>query len=208
MRKCRIYFLIVLTLISSSLINSLNNKNSNKINDIGKNVYNVYSSIITNVYLKYPNKKFNLVVIVNQTNYLNYSDKLFGNTKWDKAFKDNMGWKMDNATFFDYKNKKHLSRRILPKLTLQRDFILVSVYMIRHIFKKGVLGWEKFYRIFPDSGGYICFSEIGFNRNKDQAMLYFEMHRYGTIGQGGYLLLEKNNYGIWEIVSKEIYCSS
>lgn len=194
--------------IFPNFINCLNDKNSNKINDISKDEYEVFSSIIKNVYLKYTNKKFHLVVIINQTNYPNYSDTLFGKSRWDQGFKDKMGWKMDNATFFDYKNKEYLSRRILHKLTFPVNYILVSVDMIKHIFEKGVLGWEKFYRVFPDSGGYICFSEMGFNRNKDQAMLYFEMRRHGTVGQGGYLLLEKNNFGIWEIVSKEIFWSS
>ena len=59
-------------------------------------------------------------------------------------------------------------------------------------------GWEEFYKTYPASGGFISFSQVGFNPERSQALVYFE-HWCGRLcGSGIYLLLERSEEG-WKV---------
>jgi len=60
-------------------------------------------------------------------------------------------------------------------------------------------GWRNFYRRFPDSGGYMTASPVGFNGAKNRAMVYLG-HSCGALcGGGGFHFLERLN-GDWHEV--------
>ena len=60
--------------------------------------------------------------------------------------------------------------------------------------------WSKFYKKYPESGGYISLSNVGFNKSKDQALVYF-VHWCGMLcGTGNYVLLSKDESG-WKVDS-------
>ena len=63
--------------------------------------------------------------------------------------------------------------------------------------------WETFYKNYPNNGGLIFFSQVGFNNNHDQAMVYVSRACGGLCGGGGYILLGKTN-GKWTIIKDEV----
>jgi hypothetical protein len=61
--------------------------------------------------------------------------------------------------------------------------------------------WEFFYQLFPTSNGLITFSRIGFNEEKNEAVLYFHHGRDYLDGEGSYIFMRKIN-GHWKILCK------
>lgn len=57
-------------------------------------------------------------------------------------------------------------------------------------------GWESFYRRYPDSGGWIELSAVGFNANKTVAVVYMGNHCGGLCGGGKFHVLQKKD-GKW-----------
>lgn len=62
-------------------------------------------------------------------------------------------------------------------------------------------GWRSFYKNFPKSSGKINFSNVGFNAQLTQAIVYVSHGCGGLCGSGDYYLLEKKN-GKWEIAEE------
>lgn len=58
-------------------------------------------------------------------------------------------------------------------------------------------GWSNFYRRYPDSGGYMEVSAVGFNTTKTRALVYVSHHCGGLCGGGSHHLLEKGDGG-WQ----------
>jgi hypothetical protein len=57
-------------------------------------------------------------------------------------------------------------------------------------------GWEGFYQRYPDSGGWMELSAVGFNVNKTVAVVYMGHHCGPLCGGGGFHVLEKKD-GKW-----------
>lgn len=57
-------------------------------------------------------------------------------------------------------------------------------------------GWEGFYQRYPDSGGWIELSAVGFNVDKTVAVVYMGHHCGPLCGRGGFHVLEKKD-GKW-----------
>jgi hypothetical protein len=62
--------------------------------------------------------------------------------------------------------------------------------------------WGNFYEKFPNSSGIIAFSNVGFNQQQDQALVYVARSCGGLCGSGDFVLLKKIN-GKWEIANEE-----
>ena len=58
------------------------------------------------------------------------------------------------------------------------------------------VGWEGFYQRYPDSGGWIELSAVGFNVDKTVAVVYMGHHCGPLCGRGGFHVLEKKD-GKW-----------
>jgi hypothetical protein len=57
-------------------------------------------------------------------------------------------------------------------------------------------GWEGFRQTFPDSGGYVILSAVGFNSEKTIALVYVDYRCGGLCGSSRYYILEKRD-GRW-----------
>jgi len=57
-------------------------------------------------------------------------------------------------------------------------------------------GWDGFYKKFPDSGGYMMVSVVGFDAQKQRAIVYMAHSCGGLCGGGTYHFLEKSG-GVW-----------
>jgi hypothetical protein len=56
--------------------------------------------------------------------------------------------------------------------------------------------WEGFFQRYPNSGGWIELSAVGFNATKTVAVVYMGHHCGSLCGGGGFHVLEKKN-GQW-----------
>ena len=81
-----------------------------------------------------------------------------------------------------------------------RQVILVSLVEIQHIFnyEEFNTGWEEFYRRYPNSGGTLSFSRIGYNTDNTQAMMELG-NKYDGLGGQGYMIFLKFTDGEWTI---------
>lgn len=58
-------------------------------------------------------------------------------------------------------------------------------------------GWELFYAKYPDAGGIMAFSRVGFNEKRDVALLYSMISCGWLCGTGHYHLLKREKSGKW-----------
>jgi len=68
---------------------------------------------------------------------------------------------------------------------------------IQDLFKDN--GWKSFYKSYPQSGGYVIMSAVGFNREKTRAIVYTGSSCGALCGSWRFHLLEKIN-GNWKEV--------
>jgi hypothetical protein len=59
--------------------------------------------------------------------------------------------------------------------------------------------WEGFYQQYPDSGGWLEVSAVGFNNDKTVAVVYMGHHCGSLCGGGGFHVLEKKD-GKWVLL--------
>jgi len=84
------------------------------------------------------------------------------------------------------------------RLNVAVDYIVVDSKEIERFFKDGLEGWTGFYRRYPNSSGIISFSRIGFNRERNQALVSSSRGCGGLCGSGHYVLLSKS-HGSWRV---------
>ena len=97
-------------------------------------------------------------------------------------------WK---AVADDFKLENAHVRFVSPDRDLHRPYVVVPEKDLLAFFTKQGGNWPAFYRQYPDSGGYVELSAIGFDRSKTRAMVYVAHHCGGLCGGGSYHLLEK-----------------
>jgi hypothetical protein len=97
----------------------------------------------------------------------------------------------------DYLKQNKTTRVLARGFVIDKPYSLVPMREFQDFFKNGVgKGWEGFYARFPDSGGIIRLSAVGFNSNKSKALVYIGHACGGLCGGGGYSFLEKKD-GKW-----------
>jgi hypothetical protein len=86
------------------------------------------------------------------------------------------------------------------RFQIEKAYELVSSDTVNLLFKeRGVDGWQDFYKRYPDSGGFIILSAVGFNKAKTLAVVYTGSSCGGLCGSWRFHLLEKTN-GKWKEV--------
>jgi hypothetical protein len=105
---------------------------------------------------------------------------------------------LSEVTVNDYREKNREPSQLKDSFNLKIKHVLVSQEEIEQAFKDG--GWKGFYRKYPESGGYIGFSRVGFNPGMTQALVYFEHSCDLLCGSGLYVLLSKDSEG-WKVIN-------
>src|SRR5215510_6787185 len=90
----------------------------------------------------------------------------------------------------DYVAKNAKSHQLTNSLDIKLKYTLIPKEKIKPITG---LDSDEFHKQYPDSGGYISLSRVGFNANSDQALAYMQHVCGGLCGSGHYLLLVKKN---------------
>jgi len=106
--------------------------------------------------------------------------------------------KLIGSAITDYIQQNQHPWLLQPRLTIEKPYVLLSPEQIESTFrrKSGRLG--GFWAMYPDSGGIIELSAVGFNSNKTVAVVY-SGHRCGSplCGGGGFSVLQSKD-GKWQ----------
>jgi hypothetical protein len=93
-----------------------------------------------------------------------------------------------------FRRENATPRVLLPGFLLDPPYMLVSSADIKSALPS--FDWRPFYRLYPDSGGYMEVSAVGFDEGKTRAMVYVAHHCGGLCGGGSHHFLEKRD-GRW-----------
>jgi hypothetical protein len=85
------------------------------------------------------------------------------------------------------------------KFDFAKPYTLVDSSTIDRLFRHGSEGWDSFYKRYPESGGYLTLSPVGFNKDKTQAIVYIASSCGSLCGRWGFHLLERVQ-GNWKEV--------
>lgn len=81
---------------------------------------------------------------------------------------------------------------LTQEFDLPLEYVLIPRQTVLDFFKeKNIEGWKDFYAKYPNSGGIINVSAVGFNADKTLALLYVGHSCGGLCGGGRYHLMSK-----------------
>ena len=80
------------------------------------------------------------------------------------------------------------------RLSIKNPYELVPYNKLMSVLKSG--SGENFYKQYPNSGGWIELSAVGFNADKTVAVVYMGHHSWGLSGGGRFHVLQKKD-GKW-----------
>jgi hypothetical protein len=107
----------------------------------------------------------------------------------------------------DYKKQNERTGVLARGFVIEKPYNLIPKQEFADLFKKDGPGWNGFYSRYPDSGGIIQLSAVGFNTVRTKAMLYVG-HSCGWLcGGGGYSFVQKKD-GKWvRAIVKGVSCA-
>ena len=181
-------------------ISTCSKKASSRIVD---DTYDIYQNIIDTLILSadknnliattYNQYKIDLIVLRQVTFPVVYNDSLFNfnkdSTEVLAELKRNIK-SLEDETFNNLLKVNKRSDSILYNFKpIKNNFkiVFISDSLIKDLFLNDENnGWNKFYKLYPNSKGIYSFSKIGFNKSKSQALLEFHSH-----GAGYYVFYRK-----------------
>lgn len=114
-----------------------------------------------------------------------------------KAFKE-----LKPETISDFETRNKQSARLEKKFPSKADFTLITREELDGIFRKG-LNWDKFYKMYPNTGGFYTVSRVGFSKDSTQALVFVAHSCGGLCGEGNYFFLQQTD-GVWKVVKKQM----
>jgi hypothetical protein len=151
--------------------------------------YVVYSSLLSNEWIVRVAKATNLVIQEETA------------TRWT-CMPSGPPLETDWKPVLDsYRAANGTTRAIRPGQQIGLPYQVVPSRLIASAFDKPVQdgvndGWQRYYRRYPGSGGYLQLSAVGFNPTKTRAMVYMAHSCGGLCGEGMHYLLERVE-GVW-----------
>ncbi|NCN39355.1 MAG: hypothetical protein COY38_04110 [Candidatus Aenigmarchaeota archaeon CG_4_10_14_0_8_um_filter_37_24] len=191
MNNKKLYFGLFLLLIILAIgLIVLNSKNSIPVEEIENEEYTIYSSLIDGMYAT---DQVDLIVIMDHAS-------LGGHESLDQTlnYVSQQIPEIEKDTLDDYKIKNTQNYPLENSFNIKAKVILISQVDFDRIFRPDIDGWEQFYKIYPKSQGIMTLSRVGFNKEKDQALVYAGNQAHYLAGRGYYVLLTKEN-DIWGI---------
>src|SRR5262249_7733671 len=144
----------------------------------------------------YVRKEVDLIVIKRQTTAYSSDPNKLGETL-ERVRKAMPGLKPGTVADFHSKNDQPTS---LDKLfDLKVNVALISADEVNHFFGAGGGWWKAFYQKYPKSQGLLTLSNVGFNPEKNQALVYVGNQSGGLAGAGSYVLLTREEDDDWVI---------
>ena len=107
----------------------------------------------------------------------------------------------------DFRTANATPRILLPGFDLGVPYIVASSGKIQAALKLVSNDpWRGFYRGYPDSGGYMMVSAVGFDALKRRALVYMGHYCGLLCGGGTYHFLERID-GVWRETKMKRVCS-
>ena len=120
------------------------------------------------------------------------------NIRWQSILKQLSPISEDTVASLKERNKS--PHPLYHSFNLPISYMLVEAKEVEQVWKER--RWKEFYEKYPASGGFISFSRVGFNREMNEALVYFE-HWCGRVcGSGFYLVLKKDEVG-WKVAKMD-----
>jgi hypothetical protein len=118
----------------------------------------------------------------------------------EKGFTQSLG-----AAISDYVELNKRPWLLQSRFDIEKPYLLITPEEFKSAFAQG--NWEAFYRQYPDSGGYIELSAVGFNSDKTVAVVYMGHDCGMRCGGGEFHVLQKKD-GKWvPLAWKGMSCS-
>ena len=155
----------------------------------------MYSAVIEQVYYEGKGK---LIVVGDRTNDCPPYEK---EPNWEEDMLNQMP-EASVATFGDYLLKNKQCTSLLESSDLKSRYTVIpDKEVMTAIRSEEAGGWDGFYRMYPNSIGFLTFSRIGFNSEVNQALVYTGRYYGVRKGRGTHVLLTKKN-GSWVVVQQ------
>jgi hypothetical protein len=108
---------------------------------------------------------------------------------------------MDETTADNFRVRNNAEDPVRPDMELGLPYVVLTDAEFKEIFAINTSGWDIFYTRFPNSPGLTTISQVGFNEELTQALVYVGTISHWLSGVGYYVLLEKTD-GTWQVVQQ------
>jgi len=162
--------------------------------------YEVYNSVIDSIVNSWlATDEMKLIVIAEHTRV--EQDRFGGAMIRDRDLKAEFGNELEKSTADDFVKRNNRDYHLIASwFHLSHKCVVLTDKEEKQILGKEVIsGWNDFYRHYPNSGGILRLSRVGFNNKFDQAIVYLEREMGILAGRGYYLFLKKDKHGKWRI---------
>ena len=147
-----------------------------------KEAYEVYSAIIPS---EWPLRNAHAKGLIIQSETKGYEMCLRPDDEWQEKI---------GPAISDYVRLNAKPSLLQPRIKVEVPYRLIIADELGSAIQAA--GWEGFYQRYPDSGGWLELSAVGFNVNKTVAVVYMGHHCGWLCGGGGFHVLEKKD-GKW-----------
>jgi hypothetical protein len=144
--------------------------------------YEVYSSIIPS---EWPLRAARAKTLIMQNETKGFQMCLRPEKEWEEKV---------GPAISDYVRLNREPLLLQRKINVEVPYQLIMADELRSAMQTA--DWEGFYQRYPNSGGWIELSAVGFNATKTVAVVYMGHHCGSLCGGGGFHVLEKKN-GQW-----------
>ena len=99
----------------------------------------------------------------------------------------------------DYERSRKKTRLLKRHFQIEKPYEIVNKQTLALFRGHGLDSWDEYYDRYPQSGGYVFMSPVGFNKKKTQAVVYTGSICGGLCGRAQFHLFEKIR-GEWKEV--------
>ena len=150
-----------------------------------QDAYEVYSTIIP---LEWPLRNAHAKGLIIQSETKGYEMCLRPDDEWQEKI---------GPAISDYVRANAKPSLLQPRIKVGVPYRLIIADELGSAIQTA--GWEGFYQRYPDSGGWMELSAVGFNVKKTVAVVYMGHHCGWLCGGGGFHVLEKKD-GKWVVL--------
>ena len=148
--------------------------------------YEIYAALIDATYV-HTNANIRLIVLLEHTDM---APAYHGRATLDYVKKHAPAVLPETLDDFESKNQESYPLEHAFDLTV--EYVLIGDVEKSAAFGGRTQGWIDFYAKYPRSQGITWLSRVGFNSDRNQALVYMANRRHTLMGSGEYLLLAKD----------------
>jgi hypothetical protein len=91
----------------------------------------------------------------------------------------------------DYRRSRTKKWLLKRQFQIEKPYEIQSKQTLGRLRGHGLASWDAYYDHYPESGGWIFMSAVGFNKNKTQAIVYMGSICGGLCGSAQFYVLKK-----------------